>query len=114
MNSLPPRRQTQREAMKRNDYFQIKLTDNQSETWFFKHDETEDRSLVTVNEEDSDLVGQDEIRKVTDALVARGWCRDQLTFIHVGGMAEGGQGINVKRRRRKATCCQRAKIPYIS
>jgi hypothetical protein len=76
---------------RRNDYFQIKLTDDQGDIYYFYHDRTEDRSLITAKEEDSDLVGQHEIRKVTDSLVSRGWRRDQMEFTHVGGMAEGGK-----------------------
>ena len=84
--------QQRSEAMNRtNDYFQIKLTDDHGDIYYFYHDRTEDRSLITADEESSDLVGQHEIRKVIDSLIARGWRRDQMEFTHVGGMVEGGR-----------------------
>ena len=62
----------------------------QGETYYFKHDEPSDRSLITANEELSDLVGDYQLREVVNDLISRGWRRDQITFFHVGGTMERG------------------------
>ena len=77
--------------MRKRDYFQIKLTDDHGETWFFKHYNMEAPSLIAALEENAGVVGQHEIRRVTDDLVPLGWRRDQMTLIHVGRMVEGGK-----------------------
>ena len=85
--------------MRKRDYFQIKLTDDEGRIFYFQHDSagTSPTGIITDDEAAAGLVGQHlirgipEIRKVTDELVSLGWRRDQMTFTHVGGMAEGGK-----------------------
>ena len=74
--------------MKRNNYFQIKLIDGDGETWFFKHYTMKAPELITGLEAEAGVVGDYELRKITDELVSLGWRRDQMEFIQVGGMME--------------------------
>ena len=74
--------------MRKRDYFQIKLTDDHGETWFFKHYTMEHPELITGLEAEASVVGDYELRAITDELVSLGWRRDQMEFIHAGGMME--------------------------
>ena len=76
--------------MRKRDYFQIKLTDDNGETYYFKHYTMESPELITGLEENAGVVGDYELRAITDELVSLGWRRDQMTFICVGGVVEGG------------------------
>ena len=74
--------------MRKRDYFQIKLADDHGETWFFKHYTMKAPELITPLEADAGVVGDYELRKITDELVSLGWRRDQMESIQVGGMME--------------------------
>ena len=84
--------------MRKRDYFQIKLTDDDGRVFWFCHDSagTSPTGQVVSDPAEATWVGQHfirgipEIRRVTDALVSQGWRRDQMEFIPGGGMVEGG------------------------